>query len=280
MRTGAWSGVRVVIDKSIPPVHGGSFDPIGGYRTRYRSTGKGDWPERMIFRRRVYAYKEGLCVAISGVTADGEPFAGIREFKWHLLEREEDVTRNVVENLIVYATGGEIQFADRDEVDRSVNRVPHRWLSSDAISFTKLPRADYSSINESREPIYRTDQGTTDERTSHMVDILRRKFLRTARVSLALPWMESVHAVTTGALALPPKQMGFICTVLGLHSPAFFPKSSGGDYESTEYLDLLSAMRNPQMDRFCNSISVDQCVAEKLGYITRFPSLASAVKSP
>ena len=98
------------------------FDPIGGYRTRYRSTGKGDWSKRILFGRRVYEYKEGRQVDATGVTAGGKQFAGIRDFKRLLLAQEEDVARNLLSNLMVYATGGEIQFADREELDELLER--------------------------------------------------------------------------------------------------------------------------------------------------------------
>ena len=87
-----------------------SFDPIGGFRTHYRATaGK--------------TYTDGLTVDSSGVTDDGKTFADIREFKRHLLDRKEQVARNFVSQLIVYSTGGEIQFADREEVEAILNRT-------------------------------------------------------------------------------------------------------------------------------------------------------------
>ena len=97
-----------------------SFDPIGGFRTRYRSTDKGDRPERLLFGRAIHEYREGQPVDASGVTADGAAFADIREFKQLVLAQEATVARNLITNLLVYATGGEIQFADRDEVERLV----------------------------------------------------------------------------------------------------------------------------------------------------------------
>jgi hypothetical protein len=129
--------------------------------------------------------------------------------------------------------------------------------------------------------------------------LTRRHFLRAAGVSLALPWLESNARADVAA----PKRAVFICTALGLHPPSLFPKKTGADYESTEYLDLLeehrgdytlfsglshpdqggehetertflSAARNPQQDGFKNSISIDQLAAEKLGYVTRFPSIS------
>ena len=128
----------------------------------------------------------------------------------------------------------------------------------------------------------------------------RRNFLRATGVTLALPWLESF----AGAKASPPPRRAvFICTALGLHAPSLFPRTAGTDYEITEYLSLLrehsndftlfsglshpdqggehetertflTAARNPQQDGFRNSISIDQFAAEKLGYVTRFPSLS------
>ncbi len=100
-----------------------SFDPIGGFRTRYRSTEKGDRPERRLFGRRIYEYKEGLPVDASGVTSEGETFGGVRGFRQQLLQSEELVARNFISQLVVYATGSEVQFADREELDRIVQEV-------------------------------------------------------------------------------------------------------------------------------------------------------------
>lgn len=100
-----------------------SFDPIGGFRTRYRSTGQGDWPTRTLFGRRVYEYREGLAVDSSGVTAVGESFHGIRDFKRNLLLKTDRVAGNLIAQLIVYATGGELQFADRGELDKIVQET-------------------------------------------------------------------------------------------------------------------------------------------------------------
>ena len=98
------------------------FDPIGGYRTRYRSTEKGTRPKGTLFGRSIREYKDGPRVDSSGVTSEGIAFAGIREFKRHLLTQEEDVARNLISKLMVYATGGEIQFADREELDQLVDQ--------------------------------------------------------------------------------------------------------------------------------------------------------------
>ncbi|MBT5322444.1 MAG: DUF1552 domain-containing protein [Verrucomicrobiales bacterium] len=133
-----------------------------------------------------------------------------------------------------------------------------------------------------------------------MID--RRKFLKASGVSLALPLLESMSPAWAKD-ASTPKRAVFLCTTLGLHAPALFPKKTGADYELTDYLGLLkehrkdftlfsglshpgqggehqcemtwlSAAPNPGMDGFRNSISIDQYAATKLGYVTRFPSIS------
>ena len=130
----------------------------------------------------------------------------------------------------------------------------------------------------------------------------RRTFLRSTGVAMALPWLESMQPAWAKEQA-PPKRMVLICNTLGLHAPALFPKKIGADYELTDYLSIIKAHRkdftlfsglshpgqggehlcemtwlsaapNPGMDGFRNSISIDQYAAEKLGYVTRFPSVS------
>lgn len=85
-----------------------SFDPIGGFRTKYRRSGKKEnW----------------LDVDASGITEDGEPFAGIQDYKKLLLKQEDKIVRHFVSQLVSYATGGEIQFADRDELSQILDQT-------------------------------------------------------------------------------------------------------------------------------------------------------------
>jgi hypothetical protein len=103
-----------------------SFDPIGGFRHRYRTTGKGDWTkERYLAAYHLGhpLYRWGLDVDASGSTASGEKFRGIRRFRDLLLKEEVQVARNFVSQLITYATGAEVQFADRAEVERMLASV-------------------------------------------------------------------------------------------------------------------------------------------------------------
>ena len=63
-------------------------------------------------------YRWGLDVDASGSTAGGEKFRGIRRVRDLLLTQEAQVARHFVSQLITYATGADVQFADRLEVER------------------------------------------------------------------------------------------------------------------------------------------------------------------
>ena len=98
-----------------------SFDPIGGFRTSYRASGGeatfGDFTVPLPF-------VEGLPVDPSGVTPRGDAFAGIADYKRLMLRDDlEQVARHLASQLLVYATGAEIEFADRDAVERIVARL-------------------------------------------------------------------------------------------------------------------------------------------------------------
>ena len=98
-----------------------SFDPIGGLRTHYRkSGGEGTTPDGFTFPM---PYQQGPPVDASGVTADGEPFAGMEEYKRLLGRDVEQVARHLVSQLLVYSTGGEVEFADREGVEEVVAKL-------------------------------------------------------------------------------------------------------------------------------------------------------------
>ena len=132
------------------------------------------------------------------------------------------------------------------------------------------------------------------------MSIHRRTFLRSAGITLSLPWLESLAS----AAKQPPRRMVCICTPLGLHPENFFPKQPGRDYALSPYLEILKEHRQdmtvisglehagmgssfahqasasfltgmPGAGRpgFRNAISLDQLAAEHIGMQTRFPSL-------
>lgn len=91
-----------------------SFDPIGRYRTHYRIAGG---KQNFFGFENKLPPKKGLPVDSSGVSAHGKQFEDITEFKKILLENREQVARNFIGQLVVYATGAEIEFADRQVID-------------------------------------------------------------------------------------------------------------------------------------------------------------------
>lgn len=94
------------------------FDPIGNFRTRYRNS-KGVSRELNAGLRFLHVdYEQGHLVSTSGITADGYEFKDIRNYKTHLRGSTVQVARNLLSQLITFSTGGEIEFADRAEVER------------------------------------------------------------------------------------------------------------------------------------------------------------------
>ena len=94
-----------------------SFDVMGRWRTHYRSLAQGSERIEGVGRSgNEFVHFIGKEVDASGVTPQGEPFDDILKFKKLLLEDEETIARNVTEQLLVYATGAPVGFADRDDV--------------------------------------------------------------------------------------------------------------------------------------------------------------------
>ena len=99
------------------------FDVIGGFRTNYRSVGEGEPVMETLNNRRIWQYKSGLPVDSSGETADGRSFADVQQYKQLLMAEEEQVTRNLTQNLIAFATGTPVTFSDRATVEKIVTDV-------------------------------------------------------------------------------------------------------------------------------------------------------------
>ncbi|WP_020471058.1 DUF1592 domain-containing protein [Zavarzinella formosa] len=94
-----------------------SFDVIGGWRDFYRGTrGKpvdlANYPTRKIFR--------GLDVEKGGVTPDGKPFTDIDDYRQLLLADKDQLARNLAQKLVIFGTGADIQFADREVIEQLV----------------------------------------------------------------------------------------------------------------------------------------------------------------
>src|SRR5688572_25447965 len=142
--------------------------------------------------------------------------------------------------------------------------------------------------------------------------ISRRRFLQGAGVAMSLPLLDAMRPglARAAASSLAPnakaRRMLGICNNLGLRPDLFFPTGTGREYVASPYLKQLEAHRNdftvisgvshpnvdgghpsdisfltaaphPASSSFRNTISLDQFVAERIGTLTRFPSLTLAV---
>ena len=142
----------------------------------------------------------------------------------------------------------------------------------------------------------------------------RRKFLRAAGIMMSLPLLESmrpafarvIQAGTGDQPGAKPRRLLGICNNLGLLPDQFFPKDSGADYTLSPYLQhleehradftvfsgvwhpdvdgghpadncFLTAAPHPGSAGFRNTISLDQYIGERIGHLTRFPSLTLGV---
>ena len=105
-----------------------SYDVVGGWRERYRVKQGGDGIEQQelpqMRGKKVFVAKP---VEAGGETADGKSFRDIDAYKQIVLERDADqLARNMVEKLIVYATGAPIDFADRATVEQILRDTKSR----------------------------------------------------------------------------------------------------------------------------------------------------------
>ncbi len=138
----------------------------------------------------------------------------------------------------------------------------------------------------------------------------RRHFLRGAGVVLGLPLLDAMIPALSHAdhQSLVARRFFGICNNLGVLPEKFFPNPSetGRDYKLSPYLEHVSDFRNdfsvfsgvthpdvdgghpadicfltaaphPSSGGFRNTISLDQFVAERIGHLTRFPSLTLGV---
>jgi hypothetical protein len=86
-----------------------TFDPIGRWREKYpKPKGKGTAPK----------------VDPSGKLPSGEEYANFADFKQVLLKSRRDLfTRNLIEQLLAYATGRHMERTDQYEIDDILGRV-------------------------------------------------------------------------------------------------------------------------------------------------------------
>ena len=100
-----------------------NFDPIGNWRDFYRVTTRtkaGTVNLPYSGGRPVY---RGLDVEKGGQTPDGRNFADITDYRRILLEDKDQLARNLTQKLLIYSTGADIQYADREVVEQIVAKL-------------------------------------------------------------------------------------------------------------------------------------------------------------
>ncbi|MEM1442383.1 MAG: DUF1552 domain-containing protein [Verrucomicrobiota bacterium] len=131
----------------------------------------------------------------------------------------------------------------------------------------------------------------------------RRHFLKASGLALSLPLLESTRTLASAASSspvpaaianAPVKRLVTVGTYLGFHTPSWFPKETGSDYEMSQVLAPLEDLRsdfslfsgldhrapnghknwsNFLTGKGTPGISLDQIVARAIGDQSRFASL-------
>jgi hypothetical protein len=96
-----------------------SFDPVGNWRERFRSLGAGEAVKAEVRGSKV-RYKLGPEVDASGELPNGKSFSGFLQFRDLLAEDKPTLARALVTKFLTFATGREMGFSDRAEIDRIV----------------------------------------------------------------------------------------------------------------------------------------------------------------
>lgn len=102
-----------------------SFDVIGGFRERYRSLNEqGEAaPRGSIDPKIPIKFTLGPKVDASGKFSDGKEFSDIRQFKEIIAADTHTLLHNLARQMLIYATGRDIAFAERTELDALVART-------------------------------------------------------------------------------------------------------------------------------------------------------------
>ena len=99
-----------------------SFDVMGGRRERYRVIGGGEPVKGIGHNGIYYHFGSGPEVDASGELPDGGKFQDVRGLKQLLLKEDEQLARNLVQQLAIYGTGAGIQFSDRPQIAKILAR--------------------------------------------------------------------------------------------------------------------------------------------------------------
>ncbi|MBV8882008.1 MAG: DUF1592 domain-containing protein, partial [Planctomycetaceae bacterium] len=100
-----------------------SFDVFGGYREQYRALGQGTKVVGFGKNGQPFEFHAGPKVDASGQLPGGGAFKDVQELKQLLLKDERGLARNLVRQLLVFATGSAARFGDRVRVEEILDRA-------------------------------------------------------------------------------------------------------------------------------------------------------------
>jgi hypothetical protein len=117
-------------------------------------------------------YQDGLEVDARGITAEGTEFSGIQEFKKYLLEQKSRLAKHFVSQLAVYATGGEIQFADRNEIEQ-LRKIETKLLGcfGNLLSQMKSKREGSQSLLDNTSILFGSNLGNANAHNTRNLPI-------------------------------------------------------------------------------------------------------------
>lgn len=94
-----------------------NFDVMGAWRDHYRGMERGDLITGIDRAGHPFKYHVAQVVDSSGKLLSGELFQDIRDLKVVLAARPRQLARNMLHQFTLYATGTEVRFSDRPEID-------------------------------------------------------------------------------------------------------------------------------------------------------------------
>lgn len=102
------------------------FDPIGGFRTHYRTMSQdAERPDikQAPFTHAWVRYRIGQPVDSTSRLPDGSECVDVRDFKKHLVSDPAQLTRNLTRKLLTYSLGRRVGFTDRPVIEDIVDQV-------------------------------------------------------------------------------------------------------------------------------------------------------------
>jgi hypothetical protein len=100
-----------------------SFDPIGGRRENFRSLGEGEKPDQLHAGSKRIQWRIGPPVDASGQLPDGRTFTDYAAFRDLIAQDRALLAKAFVTKILTFATGREMGFSDRPEIEQLVARA-------------------------------------------------------------------------------------------------------------------------------------------------------------